>query len=302
MRAAPGSARTLPGPSAPAWQLDRLARIRATANRLEAMIGSGRIRLHPLCCGAPSRAASPPKPLTKAGNRPPRDSLKRIIYFRVGVNMINIQNLTLNLNNSEILKNIDCIIDAGSITTIVGKSGAGKSTLLECIMQLQPNYDGIISIGEQDARLMAPDERARSIGMVFQQWFLFPHLTVLENCTQQLIIVQKIEEREADEKALKLLEFFEMADYRDRYSITLSGGQQQRVAIVRALCMEPKILCLDEPTSALDAENTELLVNQLREINRSGTTIITTSHDNSFIQALGGKKLTIEQGKLMQQS
>lgn len=210
--------------------------------------------------------------------------------------MINIENVSLTLNNTEILRNINCTIDTGSITALAGKSGAGKSTLLECITQLQTNYTGNISIDGRDMRGMPPAERAKLIGMVFQQWYLFPTLTVLENCTQHLIVVQKMAQKDAQEKAEALLEFFGMGDCRNAYPERLSGGQQQRVALARALSADPQILCLDEPTSALDPENTGLLVKKLQELNARGTTIIASSHDCNFIQALKGASLKIEQG------
>ncbi len=212
--------------------------------------------------------------------------------------MLTIRDLKLTLNSTPILQGITFTLAQGSITTIVGKSGAGKSTLLECILQLQPNYTGTVAVEGQDLKLLAPAQRAHLVGLVFQQWYLFPHLTVIENCTQQLIIVQKISRKEAEEKAVKLLEFFEMAEYRNVYPSRLSGGQQQRVALVRALSMAPKILCLDEPTSALDGENTQLIVEKLKEINAQGTTIITTSHDKSFIEAVGGDVLRMECGRM----
>lgn len=216
--------------------------------------------------------------------------------------MLTINNVSLSLQNRNILKGISVTINAGSITTLVGKSGAGKSTLLECITQLQTNYTGTIAIEGCNIRDIQPGERAEIVGMVFQQWYLFPTLTVLENCTQQLIVVQKLAKKEAAEKAEGLLEFFEMGDYRNAYPTTLSGGQQQRVAIARAMCLQPKILCLDEPTSALDAENTANLVCKLQELNASGTTIIASSHDSNFIQALGGKKLCIVQGSILSEA
>ena len=214
--------------------------------------------------------------------------------------MLTIHNLNLTLNDTPILRDLSFSIKPGSITTIVGKSGAGKSTLLECILQLQPYYTGTISVDGKELRLMPPYERARSIGMVFQQWYLFPHLTVLENCAQQLIITQKMGKREAQEKVLLLLEQFDMATYANAYPSTLSGGQQQRVAIVRALCLEPRILCLDEPTSALDAENMFMLVEKLRALNAQGTTIITTSHDSNFVELLGGYIVRIHEGQLVE--
>ncbi len=213
--------------------------------------------------------------------------------------MLTIDKLILTLNKAPILRGINVTLTRGSLTCIVGRSGAGKSTFLECIAQLRQRYAGTIAIDGKDLRNMTAPERSQLIGFVFQQWNLFPQLTVGENCAQPLRVVQGKPAQQAEERAREVLRYFSMDEYYDVRPDRLSGGQKQRVAIARALVAEPSVLCLDEPTSALDTENKQLVVDYLRDLNEQGTTIITTSHDREFIEALDADILQIDQGILL---
>ena len=200
--------------------------------------------------------------------------------------MLSVQDLSIYFGDKRVLECISFDIPRGSITCIMGKSGVGKSTLLECITQLRTNYKGTITLNGENLKMLPPYKRAALIGLVFQQFNLFPHLTVLENCMQPLLIVQKMSKREAREAALLLLTSLGLEEYKDAYPNQLSGGQQQRVAIARALVLKPQLVCLDEPTSSLDEENSLLLIQELKKLSSQGLTILCTSHDKSFVQAL----------------
>jgi ABC-type polar amino acid transport system ATPase subunit len=162
--------------------------------------------------------------------------------------MLTVNNLTLG----SLLNSISCTLLPGSITLFTGKSGAGKTSLLNCIAQLYQNYTGTITLAYKhktsDLKTLTSQERARYIGLITQQYNLFPHLSVLENCTQPLRVTRKLDAQGARDKALDVLEALGISTYKDRYPHKLSGGEQQRVAIARALVFEPPVLLFDEPT------------------------------------------------------
>lgn len=198
------------------------------------------------------------------------------------------------------LNSISCDIPAGRITTFIGKSGAGKTTILRCIAGLEDYQGQIILPSGQNMKNLGPKDRAASIGFVFQNFNLFPHLTVLENCMQPLQVVLGLSQELAKEKAKETLELFGMGSYQNSYPTQLSGGQQQRVAIARALVLGPKILLLDEPTSALDPQNTMLLVNLLQRLNKQGITIVVSSQDMGFVRAIQDCMYLVEDGCILQ--
>ncbi len=212
--------------------------------------------------------------------------------------MLMLDNVTFSQGKTDILKNISCTIRQGSLTCLVGKSGAGKSTLLECIMHLKPNYSGSIAYKGTDLRTLGPQERSMYIGLVFQELNLFPHLTALENCAQPLIVTQQVKKNEAYGRASAILSQLCMDAYKNSYPRHLSGGQQQRIALARALSLNPELLLLDEPTSALDEENTLIFVELLKTINAQGTTILATSHDQRFLDALKPEIIIMNDGML----
>jgi len=217
--------------------------------------------------------------------------------------MIKGKNIVLCYNNrsnsKQVLNNVSFRIPVNRITSFIGRSGAGKTSLLRCIAELQTHYTGDIVYNGKNLRTFSPQERASIIGIVFQDFNLFPNLTVLQNCTQPLIVVKKKSKMQAYKKALQKLEILGMDVYKDSYPVQLSGGQKQRVAIARALCLEPKLLLLDEPTSALDPQNTTNLAEILKELCKRGITVALSSQDMMLVNQLEDNILLMEQGKIV---
>jgi len=203
--------------------------------------------------------------------------------------------------SSLILKDVSFEIEKGRITTFMGQSGAGKTTLLKCIANLNSGYEGIIACDGKDITHFNAIERATTIGFVLQQFHLFPHLSVLKNCTYALVHTMKFDEAEAENRALDILQALSMQSYIHSFPSQLSGGQQQRVAIARSLVLQPKILLLDEPTSALDPESKKNLESLLLELNAGGITIALSSHDMPFIRKIMDYVYFMEQGKLIEE-
>lgn len=200
-----------------------------------------------------------------------------------------------------VLENVSFELKEGRITVFMGQSGAGKTTLLRCIANLQNNYEGIITSSGKNVKSLTPAERASTIGFVFQQFHLFPHLTVLQNCTFALKNVVGLNEKEACQRAEELLQVLKIDSLRHCYPSQLSGGQQQRVAIARALVLQPKVLLLDEPTSALDPESKKHLEAVLVELNKLGITIGISSHDMPFIRKIMDYIYFMENGQLTEE-
>lgn len=202
---------------------------------------------------------------------------------------------------SLVLRDVSFEIRKGRITTFMGQSGAGKTTLLKCIANLYSEYDGIITCNGNDITRFNALERATTIGFVLQQFHLFPHLSVLKNCTYALVNTMKIEEAEAEHMASEALKVLGMQRFIRSFPSQLSGGQQQRVAIARALVLRPEILLLDEPTSALDPESKKDLESLLLELNAKGITIALSSHDMPFIRKVMDYVYFMEQGELIEE-
>ncbi len=203
--------------------------------------------------------------------------------------------------SSLVLKNVSFEIRKRRITTFMGQSGAGKTTLLKCVANLYSEYEGIITCNGNDITNFNALERATSIGFVLQQFHLFPHLSVLKNCTYALINTMKMEEAEAEKLASETLDLLNMQSFKHSFPSQLSGGQQQRVAIARALVLHPEILLLDEPTSALDPESKNDLESLLLELNAKGITIALSSHDMPFIRKIMDYVYFMEQGELIEE-
>ena len=203
--------------------------------------------------------------------------------------------------SSVVLRNVSFEIRKGRITTFMGQSGAGKTTLLKCIANLNSAYDGIIVCNDDDITKFTALQRATTIGFVLQQFHLFPHLSVLKNCTYALVNTMKIEETAAVNMALDTLTALNMQRFIHAFPSQLSGGQQQRVAIARALVLQPKVLLLDEPTSALDPESKKDLESLLLELNAKGITIALSSHDMPFIRKIMDYVYFMEQGELVEE-
>ncbi len=197
---------------------------------------------------------------------------------------------------NNILDNVSCTLERGTITAFIGKSGVGKTTLLRALAGLLPVNSGSITYNNLSLLSLSAQERASSVGLVFQDNGLFNHLTVLQNCMQPLTVVKKLEPKKAREKVLLLLEQLGIRELDQNYPQQLSGGQQQRVAIARALALEPQILLLDEPTSALDPENVQNLAKLVKEIARTDKAIGLASHDMEFVKAVADSVYSV--GKL----
>lgn len=212
------------------------------------------------------------------------------------MHMVVIENLSIN----NILNNISCTVPAGRITTFIGPSGVGKTTLLQTIAQLNnKQHTGQITIDGTNESTLSPQKRAQLIGFVFQDFNLFSHLTVLENCAQPLQVVLKKSPKIAQQHALLILSHLGMEKYAQRYPSQLSGGQQQRVAIARALCLGPKTLLLDEPTSALDPENTNTLITLLQKLKQQNIAIGISSQDTAFIKIIMDRLYLLKTKKIV---
>ena len=217
--------------------------------------------------------------------------------------MLAINNLSLAVTTGNysktILNNVSCSIPTGRITTFVGKSGAGKTSLLRCIAGLVTNYSGEILLNNQNLAKIELKERAALVGFVAQNYNLFPHMTVLANCMQPLMVTQGMAAAAAESKARALLKTFGLADLAEQYPSQISGGQKQRVAITRALLLGPQVLLLDEPTSALDPENSALLAELLKQLVADGITVVISSQDMSFVRMIMDCVYLMQDGQLV---
>lgn len=213
--------------------------------------------------------------------------------------MATINNLTVKLQNATVLKDISCSLLPGRITTFIGKSGAGKTTLLKSLVGLVPIAKGSIVINDKQISSLSNKQRSEEIGYVFQNFNLFAHLTVLQNCVDPLI-VHGMPKNNAEQQALEILQQLEMQNFVDKYPSELSGGQQQRVAIARALCLKPRILLLDEPTASLDPLNTDILVTILKKLAAQGLTIGLSSQDMNFVKKAFDRVYYINSGQIVE--
>jgi general L-amino acid transport system ATP-binding protein len=201
-----------------------------------------------------------------------------------------------------VLRGIDLEIARGERIVICGPSGSGKSSLIRCINGLERHQQGRIVVNgvELTDDLRRIDEVRREVGMVFQQFNLFPHLTVLENCTLAPIWVRKLPRKEAEAVAMRYLERVHIPEQAHKYPGQLSGGQQQRVAIARALCMSPKIMLFDEPTSALDPEMIKEVLDVMTELAREGMTMIVVSHEMGFAREVADRIAFMDEGQIVE--
>ena len=215
--------------------------------------------------------------------------------------MLKVVNLKKSFNNLEVLKGISFEIEKGEIGVVLGKSGAGKTTLIRCINGLESFDSGSIIVDDTEIKNSADFSKLRGqIGMVFQNFNLFPHLTILENITEAPIRVFKKSRSEAEKIALELLDMVDLSDKKDMYPYQLSGGQQQRVAIARSCALNPKVLCFDEPTSALDQENIGNGKTIIDKFKNLGMAILIITHDIQFADTVADKIIYIEEGHLVE--
>jgi len=216
---------------------------------------------------------------------------------------LKVVNLKKNYDTKVVLDGVDLEVFPGQIVAVIGSSGSGKSTVLRCVNLLEEIQDGQIflegvEISEPDVN---QDKVREQIGLVFQSFNLFSHLSILENITLALIHVKNVSKQEARQKALSWLERIGLADKADSYPDKLSGGQQQRTAIVRAVAMEPKVLLLDEVTSALDPELVGEVLSLIKDLKASGTTILMATHELSFAREVADWVIFLENGKILEQ-
>ncbi|ABD70045.1 ABC transporter related [Rhodoferax ferrireducens T118] len=207
-------------------------------------------------------------------------------------------------NNFHVLRDIDLTVAKGERIVICGPSGSGKSTLIRCINRLEEHQQGRLVVDgiELADDVKAIDQVRKEVGMVFQQFNLFPHLTVLENLTLSPMWVGKMPKKEAEEKAMHQLNRVRIAEQAEKYPLQLSGGQQQRVAIARALCLKPKIMLFDEPTSALDPEMIKEVLDVMIAMADEGITMLCVTHEMGFAKAVADRVIFMDQGQIVEQN
>ena len=203
-----------------------------------------------------------------------------------------------------VLKDINLSVNAGDRIVICGPSGSGQSTLIRCINRLEEHQTGDIIVNDTplDNNLKNIDAVRREVGMVFQQFNLFPHLTVLENCALAPMWVRKIPKTEAEERAMEYLTRVKIPEQALKYPGQLSGGQQQRVAIARSLCMNPKIMLFDEPTSALDPEMISEVLDVMVELAETGMTMLCVTHEMGFAKRVADRVIFMDFGEIVEQN
>ena len=212
--------------------------------------------------------------------------------------MIEVNNLQKNFNKVHVLKGITTKINRGDVLCVIGPSGSGKSTFLRCLNMLEKPTAGSISFEgiELTDKKTDLDLHRQKMGMVFQQFNLFPHMTVLQNMTCAPVMLKKMTKEQAEAKAMELLERVGLADRANTYPGQLSGGQKQRVAIVRALCMEPDVMLFDEPTSALDPEMVGEVLDVMKTLAKQGMTMVVVTHEMGFAREVSNRVMFLDGG------
>ena len=231
----------------------------------------------------------------EAAHRMPKPAADRIIR---------IAGLNKWFSYFHVLKDIDLDINRGERIVVCGPSGSGKSTLIRCINRLEEHQKGTIEVDgvELTNDVKAVEAIRREVGMVFQHFNLFPHLTVMENCTLGPIWVKQTPQKDAEDIARQYLERVRIPEQADKYPGQLSGGQQQRVAIARALCMEPKVMLFDEPTSALDPEMIKEVLDVMVELAHTGMTMLVVSHEMGFARTVADRVIFMDDGRIVEQN
>ena len=218
--------------------------------------------------------------------------------------MISIKDLHKSFGGVTVLDGISTQVERGDVVCIIGPSGSGKSTFLRCLNRLETPDSGQILLDGVD--LTDPrtdlDRQRMKMGMVFQQFNLFPHMTVLKNLTMAPMLLKKESQQTAEQRAMTLLDRVGLADRAGEYPARLSGGQKQRIAIVRALCMEPEVLLFDEPTSALDPEMVGEVLDVMKELAQSGMTMVVVTHEMGFAREVASRVLFMDQGIIMEEN
>ena len=210
--------------------------------------------------------------------------------------MIVVKDLKKNYNGLDVLKGIDLTINKGDVVCLVGPSGCGKSTFLRCLTRLEEPDGGTVMLDGKEITERDIDATRAQMGMVFQHFNLFPHLTVKKNITLAPVRLGRMSQAAADKQAMELLERIGLADKADVYPNMLSGGQKQRIAIVRALAMNPEVLLFDEPTSALDPEMVGEVLELMKELARDGMTMVVVTHEMGFAREVANRVIFIDEG------
>ena len=218
--------------------------------------------------------------------------------------VISTKGLKKDFEKLHVLRGIDVDIYKGDVVCVIGASGSGKSTFLRCLNLLEKPTAGSILFDGADLTSAKVDLNLhrQKMGMVFQQFNLFPHLTIMQNLTLAPMMLKKIPREKAEEKALALLARVGLDDRADSYPNQLSGGQKQRVAIVRALCMEPEVMLFDEPTSALDPEMVGEVLDVMKELAKEGMTMVVVTHEMGFAREVADRILFIDQGVILEEA
>ena len=218
--------------------------------------------------------------------------------------IIKINDVNKWFGDFQVLKNINLDVKPKQKIVVCGPSGSGKSTLIRCINRLEEHQEGTIVVdgNELNENTKNIEEIRAEVGMVFQQFNLFPHLSILDNCTLAPIWVKKMPKKKAEELALKQLEQVQIADQAYKFPGQLSGGQQQRSAIARALCMEPKIMLFDEPTSALDPEMIKEVLDAMVNLAKGGMTMIVVTHEMGFAKEVADEVIFMDEGMIVEKN
>ncbi len=218
--------------------------------------------------------------------------------------LIRMQNVNKFFGTFQALKNINLEVTRGERIVVCGPSGSGKSTMIRCINRLEKHNDGHIFIAGKELTDQVKDIDAvrREVGMVFQSFNLFPHMTIVKNLMLAQKLVRKIPKAEAHKTAMHFLERVKIAEQANKYPVQLSGGQQQRVAIARALCMKPEIILFDEPTSALDPEMINEVLEVMTDLAREGMTMICVTHEMGFARSVADRVIFMDQGEIVEEA
>jgi len=214
--------------------------------------------------------------------------------------VIDVKNLQKRFGDLVVLDGIDLKVDPGDVIVLVGPSGCGKSTFLRCLTHLEEPSGGQIFLDGKEVTDREIDHVRSRMGMVFQHFNLFPHMTVKKNITFAPVKLRKMTQAEADKKAMDLLERIGLADKADEYPNMLSGGQKQRIAIVRALAMDPEVLLFDEPTSALDPEMVGEVLELMKKLAKNGMTMVVVTHEMGFAKEVASRVIFIDKGKIQE--
>ena len=218
--------------------------------------------------------------------------------------IIKIENMNKWFGDFQVLKDINLEVEKNKKIVVCGPSGSGKSTLIRCINRLEEHQKGTIVVDgtELNENTKNIEQIRAEVGMVFQQFNLFPHLSILDNCTLAPIWVRKMPKKQAQELAMQQLEKVQISDQAQKFPGQLSGGQQQRCAIARALCMEPKIMLFDEPTSALDPEMIKEVLDAMVNLAKGGMTMIVVTHEMGFAKEVSDRVIFMDKGKIVEEN